>query len=37
MITSTHPLPVTRQAELLNVSRSNVYTFLAPRLSAIWH
>jgi putative transposase len=25
MITSSHKLPITRQAKLLNISRSNVY------------
>ena len=30
MITKTHPLPVKRQAELLEISRSNVYYLSAP-------
>jgi putative transposase len=30
MIIKTHPLPVKRQAELLEISRSNVYYLPAP-------
>jgi len=30
MIVNTHPLPVKRQAELLEISRSNVYYLAAP-------
>lgn len=30
MIIKTHPLPVNRQAELLTISRSNVYYLPAP-------
>jgi len=30
MIVKTHPLPVKRQAELLEISRSNVYYLAAP-------